>query len=254
MPTSAKGITTYGYDPKTGTLTPRAGLSTPPAQAVDSARAERQFQQAKRIFMMNMEPLVEGLVRRSQNTRDPRGITPRTYGEQLMAQLRTLALTALTAGAGGLRRVTESDLAKMDAWLDTQRDYMFRWTGQLERADPKTWPSKGQLLTRAGMYAENAMQLIDRMRLSVLAPGLPEMPFYPKDRTLCRHNCLCGWGEPIIVSAANGDYDIKWLLNVRGVTLEHCGTCLVRAEICNPLQVRGGRIITDLSNPGLYAP
>lgn len=251
MLTSSKGITSYGYDPKTGRISPRSHLSTPTAVSVpDPERASRQYAQARRIFLSNMQPLAEGLVLRSQNTRDPRGITPRTYGEQLMAQLRHLGLTALSAGAGGLRRVTEADIQRLDAELDKQRDYMFRWMGQLERADPKTWPSAAALLNRAGMYADSLGALVNLMQVRVAAPRMPELPFMPKDRTLCKYNCKCGWDTPEVLDAAKGDYNIRWRIKV-GV--EHCATCLVRAEVCNPLQIRGGKIITDLSNPRLYA-
>lgn len=167
-------------------------------------------------------------------------LTSREFRALFMIELRYLLYTGAAAGAGGVGNMTTEDISRVDAKLKEQARYLDNWIAQAERMQTR---SPQQFKIRAQMYggsgANIASQTIDRSQFR----EFPNLPFYPKDRTRCKQNCLCRW-EWTKVDREKGNADVRWRL----AFAEHCPTCIARAEACNPLMIRNFQIVNMPAN------
>lgn len=148
-------------------------------------------------------------------------------------QLLALYARRLTLAAFGQTTPDSAQLAR--AWWTVHSGYFMRWAAQIEDRPPEAVARERYRLT---LYADAGTSLAERAQSRAL--GLPDLPFYPALWTRCRMRCRCRWRY---VPVRDG-YDCYWTLGAA----EHCPTCLVRASVCNPLQVRNGAIV----NPERY--
>lgn len=87
---------------------------------------------------------------------------------------------------------------------------------------------------RARMYAEAIGQSYEAGTTKLLP-----LPALPRDgSSQCLTNCYCHWET--VQLAGEGNYDCYWRLG----TKENCQTCQVRAQRWNPLQIRGGSLVS----------
>jgi len=119
--------------------------------------------------------------------------------------------------------------------VEQQMRYLERWVMQLQ-AKELTPELEAAMTNRASLYAVSALRSFEIGHTRSL--GLPFMPFYPKDRTLCKMGCCCRWRYEQV--RGNGNWNCYWELDP---LCDHCGTCLARERVCYPLQVRGGVIL-----------
>jgi hypothetical protein len=91
---------------------------------------------------------------------------------------------------------------------------------------------------RAEQYARGIVAPYWKGRVKELP--LPAMP--GDMSTDCGQLCACLWNIETI-DEETGDYDCYWELNAsRIIKTEHCQDCEVRAQIWNPLLIRGGEL------------
>lgn len=173
----------------------------------------------------------------------------RTNDEQWITNigkaLFQLYFTSVAASAGNVQQVRQEMLDDIGNAVLEQKPFLQNFARQIE-TDKAAWDVE-KVVKRLLNYRGSAKPLISKTQRR--AAKRPDLPFDPADRTLCYNECKCHWGEWVVLDAEEGDYDVPWVVRI-GV--EHCPTCIVRAEVCSPLQIRGGIIVTDLSNPELY--
>lgn len=142
-----------------------------------------------------------------------------------------------------------SELASL-ARRKAREDITFfqRWLSELQGQDVDE-SDFARLAARARLYARSIGETAERASLAI--QGVPELPFYPKQDTVCRRNCRCSWeirrtGTFRALGRVfnRGNFDCFWRL----AAVEHCPTCQARARAANPLQVRRGEIV----NPERY--
>lgn len=121
-----------------------------------------------------------------------------------------------------------------------QMQYFERWITQLQGAT-LSMEQFNAIVNRAGMYGTASGETFFNALTRAL--GLPFMPFYPKDRTVCKVGCCCHWDYKSL--RGDGNWNMKWMLDPE---CDHCPTCNARARAANPLKVRNGRIV----NPERY--
>lgn len=120
------------------------------------------------------------------------------------------------------------ELDAISGWLDEQLKYLDGFETVIKTATEfnPAW------LPRAEMYGASTITEYWEGKTA----GLP-LPAMPAQGTQCRSNCKCRWDIQWIDKSA-GDADAFWRLG----EAEHCQTCLTRAEMWNPVQVRGGML------------
>lgn len=203
----------------------------PPPPPLEQARREVVIHQFQRDFddrtaLINKR-LVEGDIRLSQ------------WQGLIGIEIRTLHLSAAVTAVGGFANLTPSILLEVERTVQIQLNYLRAWAQQLA----------GQMTTLDGAPDElSETQLNNRVKLYggasnatfqkqlVASYGVPELPFYPAERTDCMTNCGCAWD--IVQLEGEGNYDCFWR---RGKT-DSCNTCRYRERVANPLQVRGGAL------------
>lgn len=156
-----------------------------------------------------------------------------------------LYFTGVAAAAGNVQGVRQAMLDDIGRQISAQRPYLERLAQQID--SDKAAYDVDKVVKRLMQYSGSAKPLISKAKRKL--EGRPDLPFEPADRTMCFGNCRCRWGEWKVIDAEKGDYDVKWIVNLDD---ERCPTCRRRGEICNPLEIRGNVIKTDLSDPGLY--
>ena len=165
--------------------------------------------------------------------------TPAWFMDRMTGRLKNLYISTVAAGAGGIGNVSRHEMRTVDRALSEQRQFLMRWRAYLERTPKERW-SRGQIITRAMMYPESAKSLLSWQQTTVNI-GMPELPFQPKDRTICYSGCKCRW-EIVVIDKENGDFNAFWRMS----PAEHCQTCINRAAVCNPLEIRGGHYEIDM--------
>lgn len=155
------------------------------------------------------------------------------FQELLWNAIKEVYTTAAVAAAGGLQWMGQEQLSRLNKVLQEQRPYFVEFMNTLERT-PQDKLSAAYIQRRALMYTDNAAKLIDMIETQQF-PGLPELPFYPKEASLCGRRCYCKWSIKD-VDPARGDWDCTWVLDR---DKDNCETCVARAAVCKPLQIRG---------------
>lgn len=164
-------------------------------------------------------------------------ISPQVWRGLMLTELRYLHIVAAAATAGGFGNLTPQAIFVVDRRVREEAAYLDRWVAQLER-EGKIDSEK--VRKRAELYGEAAGLTASEVEDRVQYQSFPNLPFQPKDRTICRRRCHCRWDWKIIDSE-KGDADVTWVLG----DAEHCETCLKRAEACKPLKIRSF-IITNM--------
>lgn len=166
-------------------------------------------------------------------------ITYAIWRARVETELRALHLFAAQLAVGGIDKLTPQDKDRLELIVDKQLAYFRAFAAQEQPPSPSKIP-----LSRLNLYAGSGRSTYYRFYADSL--GLPELPAYPADgSTLCVANDLCDW---IFVKLdGDGNWNCFWTLR----TDEHCPTCLKRAVIWNPLQVRAG-IVQPFDATGLF--
>lgn len=118
--------------------------------------------------------------------------------------------------------------------VEQQMRYLERWVMQLQ-AQMLTDNILDSMVARAALYATATRQTF--FLAFTRSFGLPFLPFYPKERTVCSIGCKCWWR--IRRLDGRGNFDCFWQVGIA----EHCPTCITRSVAASPLQVRGGVIL-----------
>lgn len=172
-------------------------------------------------------------------------INARQWKALVINELRYLMITSAAVGAGGLGMLTQQDLAEVDNAVMKQAGFLDSFASQIERTPPGDLKF-GKLKKRTAQYFGAAKPLLEK--IIAKSGNRPVLPFNPAQRTDCGNNCWCSW-KWTVIDAEKGDYDVYWKLS----DVDHCVTCTERAKTCNPLKIRNGQILTDLSNRLLYS-
>lgn len=211
--------------------------TTGQGRVVDEGKAKALLEKYKAEFEKEAEKITDRLINGDINARQWKSL--------VVGELRFLMITSAAAGAGGLGMLSPADIAKVDQAIQRQIPYLENFAAQIERTPPGDLKF-GKLKKRTVQYFGSARPLLEQV--IARAGGRPELPFNPAQKTDCGNNCHCQW-KWVEIDPNKGDYDVFWKL----ADVEHCMTCSARAAACNPLQIRNGQIITDLTNPNLYS-
>lgn len=186
---------------------------------------ERALKKAQDEYRERMRKLAVALVTGS--------ILLMRWREEMRREIRALHLLVAVLAGGDIERDAELRQRVLSE-VDRQLRYLERWVTQLIPQE-LTQEQVDKIATRAAMYGTATRQTFFLSYTRSL--GLPFMPFYPKDRTVCKVGCNCGWR--IVQLKGRGNFDCFWRLGIA----EHCPTCLARERACSPLRVRGGVIV-----------
>jgi len=157
-------------------------------------------------------------------------------------EISSLHLTADISGAGGLSNYTQADMQRVQRKVDEQLSYLDNWTNELRNMDEY---NPDAIRSRAMLYGGNATSTVQNAYTQAL--GIGDLPAYPGDGTTqCLTNCKCAW-KPVKLPG-EGNWDVYWDLGIA----EHCPTCKAREAAWNPLQIRGGVIVTNTTSPSLW--
>ena len=165
-------------------------------------------------------------------------ITPDEFELAFKEAIRQHELSSAVVGAGGAHLATPETYAQAQQAVDVQMGYFDHWMVQIRSGEVF---SPQQMANRARMYGEFAGQTYERSKVQAL--GVPTLPFYPKDRTLCRVGCCCSWRVEVVRGSSN--YNVYWELDPE---CDHCAVCVARERACSPIRVRAGIIL----NPEKY--
>lgn len=160
-------------------------------------------------------------------------ITPDEFELAFKAAIREHELSTAVIGAGGAHLATADTYAQAQAAVDRQMGYFDNWMTDIRAGNVG---SADYMANRARLYGVSAGQTFERS--AVAAQGVPTLPFYPKDRTICKMGCCCGWRVVVV----RGGFDCYWDTDP---ACDHCATCLARERACNPLRVRNGVIMDE---------
>jgi len=96
-------------------------------------------------------------------------------------------------------------------------------------------------IKRGGDFWEGWKARAEQYAKSIVAPywkgatKILPLPAMPAQGTLCKNHCKCKW-RVVTIDEAAGDYDAYWARHAK----DSCATCLTRAELWNPIRIRGG--------------
>lgn len=150
--------------------------------------------------------------------------------------LTDLYLNGAAAAAGYIGRVEGSMLDDVETKLAEQELYLERFKGDLDNLDPSEYDAD-KIMKRVMMYSPSSVEVVERSLNRALKR--PELPFYPKQKSYCRHNCGCQWKWKTI-NKAKGNFEVTWVLDPN---LENCDICLARAAFCSPLIIENWQIV-----------
>lgn len=204
---------------------------------VDEGKAQSVFAKYKTEFEKQVDKITDDLISQHINARQWKAL--------VMNEIRYLMITSAAIGAGGLGMLGPKDIAEVDNAVAKQSKFLDGFASQIEKIEPGGLQF-GKLKKRTVQYFGSGRPLLEKV--IARSGGRPDLPFYPAQGTDCGNNCGCSWKWKV-VNIENGDYDVFWTL----ADLEHCETCNERARVCNPLQIRGGTLITDISSPKLFS-
>lgn len=197
-------------------------------QRVDSNKARQIAERFFADFEASAQQATDDLVAGSTDT----------HGWALAIEdaLTDLYLNGAAAAAGYIGKLDGTMLDDVQNKLFEQEDYLESFRQDLENQDPATYDAD-KIMRRVMRYAPSSHEVVERSLNKSL--GRPELPFYPKEGTLCRHNCKCAWTWTTIDSK-NGDWDAYYATDP---AFENCEVCLAREVFCNPLNIRRGEIL-----------
>jgi hypothetical protein len=161
-------------------------------------------------------------------------------------EVNGLHTTAYVLGVGGVQNMTQEDLDHVQVITDRQMVYLRRWADQI-RADLAAGNEINYeaMKPRARLYRNAANATLQNATTAHM--GIPDLPAYSGDGTSeCLTNDACSWR--IEKLPGDGNFDAYWTLS----EAEHCETCLKRAQVWNPLQIRAG-VIQPYDATGLFA-
>src|SRR5690606_15280833 len=119
-------------------------------------------------------------------------------------EVRYLHAIAAALAAGGMSALTPELQRLVRAETEAQLRYLSRWISSNALPTPRA--SDALMLNRAQLYAGAGWKTYSNVRTRAL--GLPDLPFYPGERSSCAANCKCYWwlqrGEQ------DGDWDATW--------------------------------------------
>ena len=164
-------------------------------------------------------------------------LTPDAWYNEFMVANRRVQLQAASASVGGKANLGSQQIQVAQARLNEQMQYARGFRDRLQSvvdSDGVELRLK-PIISTSRMYgtSSNATYEIGFQ----LAIGVPIMPAQPGVRTKCLTKCKCRWVSRKL--EGNGNWDFFWRL----APAEHCETCLARARLFNPLQIRNGRIV-----------
>lgn len=138
-------------------------------------------------------------------------------------------LDAATIGSGGDVSYDAERILK--DIVDTDTYYVERFADDL----PKL--SRAQALVRSNMYVDTQRNTITE----ITALEITVLPIYPRDdRLICTYHCTCDLDIRFLFGAGNAD--VYWRLDE--FVKEACEDCIRLAASWNPLQIRGGQIVS----------
>lgn len=206
------------------------------ARRIDESQAQRVVQQYTPYFRQDIERETDRLLAQM--------ITPAEWAQRIEKALTNLYLTAGMAGSGHVGRMMPELLDDITRAIQEQRGFLQRFAKQIE--SDRDLFTREKIVNRLSQYTGSARPVISRALIR--SEGRPALPFLEADRTNCFNNCKCHW-EWHDLDVEKGNWDVYWRLNPLA---EHCETCVVRAELCNPLQIRNFEIVTNVSDFRLY--
>ena len=156
-------------------------------------------------------------------------ITPDDWHSEMKRTMAKYSQSAMMLGKGGA--IGGKELDSLGGWLDDQFKYLQNFATVIGSSSDynSSWES------RARMYGASTYTEYWEGKTE----GLP-LPAQPGQGTQCRSNCKCSW-EIVWIDKAKGDADCYWRLG----NAEHCQTCEVRAEMWNPVRIRGGNLSAE---------
>ncbi len=150
--------------------------------------------------------------------------------------LTDLYLNGAAAAAGYIGKIEGSMLDDVESKVVEQEQYLERFKGDLDKLDPSEYDA-GKIMKRVMLYAPSSVEVVEKSLNRALKR--PELPFYPKQGSYCRHNCGCQWKWKTL-NKSKGSFEVTWVLDPN---LENCEICLARAAFCAPLIIEGGIIV-----------
>jgi hypothetical protein len=161
---------------------------------------------------------------------------------QVEEALTDLYLNGAAASMGYIGKLDTSILDIIDDKLIEQEGYLEKFKQKLDET-PIEELDADYIVSRLTKYAPSSVEVVEQGLNKAM--GRPELPFYPKSGTLCRNNCKCEWRWKTI-KANRGNYDVFWELEDSG-EIEHCETCIKRAQECYPLEIRKNVVTTEVN-------
>ncbi len=180
-------------------------------------------------FKKRVDPIFDRLAKRE--------ITSQHFQALMSIEIRLNLFTGAAIGAGGTGHLTPDDIARVDARYREEIAYLANWVSQLDRQPNDKERSAEALKWRGNLYGQSAALIASETLDQNHFKEFPALPFYPKQRTLCKRFCACGW-QWMNVDRKKGNADVYWRLDWTRIPLEHCETCLNRADAFGPLMIR----------------
>lgn len=159
--------------------------------------------------------------------------------DEVEIALMDLYLNGAAAAMGYLGKVNGDALKDVENKLMDQEEYLKRFKADLDRKGPDKW-DEDKIMKRVMLYAPSSVEVVEKSLNKVI--GRPELPFYPKQSSLCRHNCKCQWKWKTI-NKSKGQFEVTWVLNP---DVENCETCLARAAFCAPLIIDNNEVVSPV--------
>ena len=215
--------------------------------SVASRRAPTNVQQNRALLLQGQSQFNRSVDSLSQRLVSG-SITPDEWFNEFMVANRRVQLQAASASVGGKANLGSQQIQVAQARLNEQRRYAQGFRDRLQDIidSPDLELRLKPITSTSRMYgtSSNATYEIGFQ----LAIGIPALPAQPGVRTICMTNCKCRWVSRKL--EGNGNWDFFWRL----APAEHCETCLARARLFNPLQIRNGRIVVPSgSTSQIYA-
>lgn len=204
-----------------------------PEQRMNAFDAKRIMEKYIPTFQKETNDITEQLINGT--------ISSEQWYQAIKKELLNLYLTSASAGAGNVRNLEPDTMKEISKKLREQDKYLRKFKDQLDRQLRENQKlEKDKILRRLMLYSPTATEIVERSANRNI--GRPSLPFYPKQKTICKNNCKCNW-RWVDIDAQKGDWDVFWDLTDEA---EHCETCLRRAEKCNPIKIRDFKIISKL--------
>jgi len=200
---------------------------TAPQQQPDESRAAQEASLAK---VAKYKAEFDGRVNDAAQQFAEGKLTGAQFRGDMLREIRFYLLMAAASGAGGIGYLNPPDFQRIDAEVRHQAAYLDNWIAQVERQSVEK-RSVAQMQMRARMYGGAAGSMAQETMDKVQFREFPDLPFYPKKKTLCKSNCKCRW-EWRNVDRETGSAEAWYLMG----HAEHCETCINRAAVFKPLR------------------